>query len=492
MQVTETLNESLKREYKIVIPATEIDTRTTQRLEELKDQVRLPGFRPGKVPLSMMRQRYGKSVLGEVLEKAVQESITEVIDTNGLKPAMQPNVDLVGEVEDGKDLEFTMAVEVLPEIGELDFSSVALEREVAVVAAEKVDEALEDLRQRSKAHEPAEGKVAENGDMAKIDFLGKLDGEPFEGGAAEDYDLELGSGSFIPGFEDQLVGLKAGDAKTVEVSFPEDYPAEHLAGKPVLFEVTVKEIKQAIVPEIDDELAKKFGKETLDELKEAVRGDLQGEYDEVSKAKVKRKLLDALADAYSFDVPEGLVSAEFDGIWGQIQQAKEQGSLEEEDAGKSDEELTTEYRAIAERRVRLGLLLAEVGQRNEINVAQDDLNKALMREMRRYPGQEAAVINYYRNNPQAMDSLRAPVFEDKVCDFILELAKVTEKSVAVDALLADPDADEGEEMPAKKSSKKAASKKAEADAEAGDGKGEEKPKAKKTRAKKSDEASEEG
>ncbi|WP_413203893.1 trigger factor [Rhodospirillum sp. A1_3_36] len=444
MQVTETLNESLKRAYKIVIPATEIDTRTTQRLEELKDQVRLPGFRPGKVPMTLMRQRYGKNVLGEVLEKAVQDSITEVIESNALKPAMQPNIDLVSEVEAGKDLEFTMAVEVLPVIGELDFSIVALEREVAEVAAEKVDEALEDLRQRSKTHEAVEGRVAETGDMANIDFLGKLDGEPFDGGAAEGYDLELGSGSFIPGFEEQLIGLKAGDAKTVEVSFPEDYPAENLAGKPVAFEVTVKEVKQAILPELDDELAKKFGKETVDELKEAVRGDLQGEYDEVSKAKLKRKLLDALADAYSFEVPEGLVSAEFDGIWQQLQQAKEQGSLEDEDASKSDEELTTEYRSIAERRVRLGLLLAEVGQRNEINVAQEDLNKALMREMRRYPGQEAAVINYYRNNPQAMESLRAPVFEDKVCDFILELAKVTDKPVDVDALLADPDANAAE------------------------------------------------
>jgi trigger factor len=485
MQVTETLNESLKREYKIVIPATDIDARTTQRLEELKDQVRLPGFRPGKVPMSMMRQRFGKSVLGEVLEKAVQDSISEVMTSHGLKPALQPSVDLVSEIEDGKDLEFTMAVEVLPEIGDLDFSGLELEREVVEVAAEKVEEALEDLRQRSKAHEAAEDRAAETGDIANIDFLGKLDGEPFEGGAAEGYDLELGSGSFIPGFEEQLVGLKAGESKDVEVSFPEDYPAEHLAGKPVVFEVTVKEVKQAVVPEINDELAKKFGKETLDELKDAVRGDLQGEYDEVGKAKLKRKLLDALADAHVFEVPEGLVSAEFDGIWQQLQQAKEQGRLEEEDANKSDEELTTEYRAIAERRVRLGLLLAEVGQRNQINVAQDDLNKALMREMRRFPGQEAAVINYYRNNPQAMDSLRAPVFEDKVCDFILELAKVSDKAVDVDTLLADPD-EASDEKPAKKASKKKAAK------DEGDAEGEDKPKAKRTRAKKAEEESEEG
>ncbi|MBK1663331.1 trigger factor [Rhodospirillum rubrum] len=442
MQVTETVNESLKREYKIVIPAADIAERSARRLEELKGQMRLPGFRPGKVPMSMLRQRFGKSVLGEVLEKAVQESIREVMTSHELKPATQPDIDLISEVEEGKDVEFTLALEVLPEIGETDFSVLALEREVAEVAADKIEEALETLRQQSKTHEPVtDGRAAAGGDLVVIDFVGKLDGEAFEGGSAEGYDLELGSNSFIPGFEDQLIGATAGEARTVTVSFPEDYPAAHLAGKETVFDVTVKEVKQAVIPELDDDLAKAFGKESAEALREAVKADLQGELDEVSKTKLKRKLLDALADGHDFPVPQTLVDAEFEGIWAQIEKAKTDGQLDEEDAAKSDEDLRADYRKIAERRVRLGLLLADVGQRAQVTVAQEDLNKALMRELRRFPGQEAAVINYYRNNQQAMDSLRAPVFEDKVCAHILALATVTDKPVSVEDLMKDPDED---------------------------------------------------
>ncbi len=443
MQVTETVNDSLKREYKIVIPATDLEARTTSRLEELKGQVNIPGFRRGKVPMSIMRKRFGQSVLGEVLEKAVQDSMQKVIEDNALKPALQPTIDVNEAFEPGADLAITMSLEVLPEVGDVDFASITLERETTQVADEKVEEALGTLAEQRKTNEAIEdARPAASGDVAVIDFLGKRDGEPFEGGAAEDYELELGSGAFIPGFEDQVIGVSVGEEKVITVTFPEDYPAEELAGKDVTFDITLKGLKAPVVPALDDELAKTFGKDSLEELRTTVREDLQKEYDEVSRQKVKRKLLDSLAERCTFDVPQGLVDAEFEGIWQQLSQAKEQGQLDEEDAAKSEDELKTEYRGIAERRVRLGLLLADVGQKNEIKVNQEDLNAALMREMRRFPGQEMAVLNYYRQNTQAMEQLRAPVFEDKVCNFIIELAAVTDKPVSPEELLADSEEEE--------------------------------------------------
>lgn len=442
MQVTETLNESLKREYRIVLPAADIAEKVTARLEDLKGQVSLPGFRPGKVPMSMLRKRFGRGVYGEVLDQAIQDAVEDVMDDNGLKPAAQPKIDFAGELQEDKDVDFTLAMEVLPEIGDPDFSTISLEREVATVPEDKVTEALDMLRKQATTDEPLEeDRPSAKGDVVFIDFVGKLDGEPFEGGTAEDHRLELGSGALIPGFEEQLEGFRPGDETVVTVTFPEDYPAEHLAGKETTFDVEIKDLRRPALPELSDDLAKRYGKETAEELAEWIRGDLQGEFDEASRLKVKRKLLDALSEVVDFPVPEVLVTQEFNGIWQQLEQARESGNLDAEDAAKSEEDLRAEYQGIAERRVRLGLLLAEMGQRNKISVTQEDMNKALFREIRNYPGQEMQVLQFFRENKEAMERLKAPIFEDKVCDFILELAQVTDVPVAPEALMADPDED---------------------------------------------------
>ncbi|WP_041794393.1 trigger factor [Pararhodospirillum photometricum] len=437
MQVTETVNESLKREYKIVLPAADIAERVSARLEELQGQVRLPGFRPGKVPASMLRKRFGKSALGEVLEAAVQDSFRRLIDEKGLRPALQPQIDFPSDVEEGQDVAFTLAVEVLPEIADPDFAALTLERESVAVEDKALDEAVEELRGRMKTFEAtAEGHAAEMGDSVLIDFVGRLDGEAFEGGSSEDFRLELGSATFIPGFEEQLVGVSAGETRTVTVPFPEDYPVDHLKGREAAFEVKVHAIERPVLPEVDEALAKKLGLETVEQVRDEIRKNIQNDYDEACQARLKRRLLDVLAEQSTFEVPEGLLEAEFKSIWDQVSHALEHGHLDEEDKGKSEEQLRTDYRAIALRRLRLGLLLAEVGQRHKVTVAPEDLNKALMREMRRFPGQEAAVINYYRQSKEAMERLRAPVFEDKVCAFILEQASVTEKAISAEELKA--------------------------------------------------------
>lgn len=439
MQITETSADGLKREYKVVIPAQEIETQVNSRLQELSRTVRLPGFRPGKVPLPIVKQRYAQSVMGEVLERAVNDSSQKAIDERGLRPALQPKIQ-VTSFEEGGNLEYDLAVELLPDIEPVDFSTIELERVVAEVDDKQVDETLERLSKSSRDSQPiVEEREARTGDILVIDFAGTLDGEAKPGMDAKDHKLELGSNSFVGTFEEQLVGTKPGDHRTVTVTFPENYGAAEFQGKEAVFEVDVKEIREPAPAVIDDEFAKKFGAEDLSALKQMIKDRIGQDYAGISRSRVKRTLLDKLAETHSFDVPPGMVEIEFETIWNRLQEELKRGGPDADEAGKSEDELRAEYRTIAERRVRLGLLLSEVGRRNNIQVTQDELNRALVAEAQRYPGQEREVFEFFRNTPRAIDNIRAPLFEDKVIDFILELAKVDEKTVSVDELVRDPD-----------------------------------------------------
>ena len=453
MEFTETKAEGLKREFKIAVPAAEIEADLAGRLKELARTVRMPGFRPGKVPVSLLRKKYGSSVMGEVLERAVNDSSSRIMSEKEIRPAVKPKIE-VTNFEEGADLEFTMAVELLPEVENLDFSKIKLERLAVEVDEGEIDKTLERMAGAYKASEPVAAKrKAKLGDIIIIDFVGRVEGEEFAGGKAEDYSLELGSGSFIPGFEDQLVGANAGDKVEVKITFPDDYGAAELAGKESVFEVSVKELHEARPADIDDALAEKMGAKNLEELKKNIRQEHEREFKELSRLRLKRALLDHLADAYDFGIPEGLLESEFDAIWSSYEERLESGE-EKAEKGKSDEELKSEFRAIAERRVRLGIVLAQVGQDNNIQVSQEEINRAIRATAN--PGQQQAVMDYYRDNAQALDAIRAPIFEDKVVDFIIEMASVSDKKVSLDDLLKEPD-----EKPAKKPSrKKAAGKKA--------------------------------
>lgn len=434
MHITETNADGLKREFKIVVPAGQIEDRVESKLKELAQTVQMPGFRPGKVPMPMLRKKYRASLMGEVLESEINAATEKAIADGGLRPAMQPKIE-ISSFEDGKDLEFTVAMEALPEVEPVDFATIALDRPKVEVADAEIDTALSRLAERNEQSEPlpAEHK-AETGDIVAIDFTGKRNGEPFAGGAAQNYQLKLGSNSFIPGFEEQLVGLAAGDEKTIPLTFPEQYHNAELAGQPVDFDIKVHEVRRAQVPPVDDELAKKMGLDDLEALRSAVREQIEREYGALSRTIVKRRLLDALAAAHDFAVPQGMVEVEFEHIWKQVEEDKQHNRLDPEDQGKDDDTLKTEYREIAERRVRLGLLLSEVGRRNNITVTQQDLNRAVVDEARRYPGQEGLVFQYYQKNPDAMNMLKAPIYEDKVVDFVLELAKTTDTPVTPEEL----------------------------------------------------------
>jgi len=470
MQVTETKNEGLSREYTLAITASDFEKTVTQRLEELSKTIQLPGFRKGKVPVSLVRKKFGKDVMGEALDQAVNEAATKVMTDNELRPAMQPKLEIV-KFEEGQDIECTMAVEVMPVIDLGDFSKIKLERQVAEADESEIDKTLERMAESYKSTAPlAKKRKSKAGDTLVIDFCGSVDGEEFAGGKAEDYALELGSNSFIPGFEEQLIGTNAGDELDVKVQFPEEYGADNLAGKDAVFACKVKEIQESIPSAIDDELAKKAGMEDLEALKKAVREQHGQGFAEISKQKAKRTLLDALDVAYDYDLPAGLVESEYDSIVKAAEQAKEAGQeIDEEDL--SDKEREAEYRSIAARRVKLGLLFAEVGRTNDIQVGQDDLQKAILKEAQNYPGQEQMVFKYYQENPEAMQNLSGPVYEEKIVDFILELANVKDVTVSVEALMAENEDD--------KPKKKAAAKKAPAKKAAA-----KKPAAKKAPAKK--------
>ena len=483
MQVTETSAEGLKRAYAIVVDAKDIEGRIDARIGEIARTANLPGFRPGKVPLSLLKQRYGDSVMGEVLEEAVNTGTTQALTDNELRPAMQPKIE-VTKFEKGEDLEYTVEVEVMPTIEPTDFSKIKLERLKVEPGDQEVQDAIQRLADAQKTFVAEEGRKAADGDAVVIDFVGSVDGEEFEGGKAEDYTIELGSGTFIPGFEPQLVGAKAGDHVKVEVTFPEEYGAAELAGKEAVFEVDVKEVKVAEAAVIDDAMAERMGLENLEALQVAIREQIGSDFDNVARTRMKRELLDQLADTHDFDVPEGMVDQEFEAIWQQIEQQRAAGNTEEEDADKSDDELKDEYRGIAERRVRLGLLLADVGEKNNIEVQKEEVNRAMAEQARQFPGQERQFVEFYQQNPEAMNQLRAPIFEDKVVDFVVELAQVTERSVSADELMKEP---EEEAKPKKKAKKKAAPKKKAAktdDDAAAEDKPAKKPAAKKKAAKK--------
>lgn len=440
MQVTETLNQGLKREYKIAVPAAALREKVDGKLNELSHKLKIPGFRPGKVPMSLLKQRYEQSVMGEVLEESVQQSSQQLMTERNLRPAGQPKVELVGEFKDGADLEFSVAMEVIPEVTPMDFTTVSLERVGVEVPETEVEESLKRIAKRQRASDPVDDAAA-NGDITVIDFVGSIDGVEFEGGKAEGHYLELGSGQFIPGFEDQLVGAKKGDKKTVKVTFPAEYGNSDLAGKEASFAVTVQEVRRLKDVPVDDELAKSLGLTDLAELKKQARERIEKEYGAVARARVKRKLLDVLADNHNFTLPDSLVEAEFGAIWQQIEADIKADRLDEEDKGKSEEVLKKEYRDIAERRVKLGLLLSEVGRQNNIQVPNEELSRALIQEAQRYPGQQQQVIEYYQRSPEALNQLRAPLYEEKVVDFILERAKVSERKVSPEAFAAEGEAE---------------------------------------------------
>ena len=431
MQVTETLNQGLKREYKIAIPADQLRNKVDGKLNELGLKLRIPGFRPGKVPMAVLKQRYEQSVMGEVLEESVQQSSQQLMTERSLRPAGQPKVELIGEYKPEADLEFSVAMEVIPEISPMDFTGVSLERVVVDVPESEVDDSLTRIAKRQRSSEAAaDDHAAANGDIAVIDFVGSIDGVEFQGGKADGHHLELGSNSFIPGFEDQLVGAKKGDKKTVKVTFPAEYGNAELAGKNAEFAVTVQEVRVPKDVAIDDELAKSLGLTDLADLKKQARERIEREYGSVARARVKRKLLDVLADNHNFTLPEVLVEAEFGAIWQQIEADMKADRLDEEDKGKSEDDLKKEYREIAARRVKLGLLLSEVGRQNNIQVPNEELSRALIQEAQRYPGQQQQVIEYYQRTPEALNQLRAPLYEEKVVDYILERAKVAERKVS--------------------------------------------------------------
>lgn len=525
MQVTETSAEGLKREFKITVPASEVEDKISRRLGEIGRSVRIPGFRPGKVPLPLLRKRYGPAVRHEVLETTVQGSSAEAMREHNLRPALPPQVEIVSAAE-GADLEYKMSVELLPDMPEPNFTGLGIERLVAEVPEEDLDRAIERLAESQRKTEPVD-RPAESGDLIVIDFVGKIGDVEFPGGKGENVSIELGAGRFIPGFEDQLTGAKAGEDRTIQVTFPADYGAPDLAGKDASFEVKVKEVQQRLPAAIDDSLAEAVGLENLAELRQEVRQRMQRDYDSVARQRVKRALLDKLAERYDFPVPPGMVEMEFNTIWAQYEAEKgrnrmsvgqadansraegpvdaaaliapEETALEgssaqspasaeadkpdehehepaahhatphgtatepldaaaliapEETAleGASDSEpaaseededkVKEEYRRIAERRVRLGLLLAEAGRANNITVTQEELNQALAQEARRHPGYERQVIDFYRKSPEAINNLRAPIFEEKVVDYILELAKPAERKVSPQELMTDASTEE--------------------------------------------------
>jgi len=465
MQVTETAADGLKREYTITVPAGDLEQEITRRLGEIGRQVRLPGFRPGKVPMQILRTRFGPSVRGEVLQSTLQASSAEAISERKLRPALPPKVDIVSAGE-GADLEYKMAIELLPEIPEPSFAELDIERLVVEVPEEEVDGAIERIAEQQRKSEVVE-RPAENGDILIVDLEGRIGEQEIPGAGGKDRQIVLGAGSSIPGFEDQLVGASAGEQRRVRVTFPADYAVADLAGKDADFEVDVKEVRRRSPIAIDDELGQAVGLENLAELRQELRQRLQRDYDAASRLRLKRSLLDKLAEGHDFPVPPGMVDLEFDNIWRQYQAqgepppavagaeatpavgevgAEATPAITDGDAvptaagpGQNDEAARAEYRRLAERRVRLGLLLAEVGRKNNITVTPDEVNQAITREARRHAGYERHVLDFYRQNPGAIDTLRAPIFEDKVIDFIVELAKIGERKITPQELLAMPD-----------------------------------------------------
>jgi trigger factor len=447
MQVTETLSEGLKREYKVVVPAAELDAKVNARLDELKDRVRINGFRPGKVPVTHLKRMYGRATMAEVIEATVRDANNQIVSEHGFKLAADPKVTLPteeGAVEEliaGKtDLNYTMALEIVPPITLADFKTIKLTRLVSDVADAEVDEGIARIAEQNKPYTPkAEGEKAAQGDRVVISYAGTIGGTPFEGGSGDDAPVLIGSNTFIPGFEDQLVDIATGETRTLKVKFPEHYQAENLAGKDAEFVVTAKSLETPGTVAVDDEFAKSLGLESLAKLRDAIKDSLAREHQNMSRQKLKRALLDQLDKLHKFDPPPTLVEEEFDRVWKSVLSEMENEKKTFADEDTTEEKAKAEYRAIAERRVRLGLVLAEIGEKNNITVTDDELNRAVMERVRQFPGQEQRVYDYFRQNPQAAASLRAPIFEEKVVDFLVELASVTENKVPREELYKEED-----------------------------------------------------
>jgi len=438
MQVTETLSEGLKRELKIDIPAGDLATKLEDYMADLKSKANIKGFRPGKVPVGHLKKMYGRQAMAEILSNTIQETTQNVVEERSERPALTPEIDLPEEdaekiMAGDADLSFKMTYDVLPVFEIVDFAGFDIERPVVEIADEEVETQVADIAKNNTPFDTKDG-VAEDGDRVTMSYLGKIDGEAFDGGADENGQLVLGSGQFIPGFEEQLTGLKAGDEKVVEVNFPEDYPAAHLAGKAAAFDVEVKEVAAPGEVTIDDKFAEGLGLESLDKLKEIVRGQIESQFGQMTRQRVKRQLLDKLDDHYSFELPEKLLESEFEIVWRQVEEDMKRNEKAFEDEDTTEDEAKAEYRKIAERRVRLGLVLSEIGEKNDIQVTDEELQRALYDRVRQFPGQEQQVFDYYKNNQQALASLRAPIYEEKVVDFMLELANVTDKTVTKEEL----------------------------------------------------------
>jgi trigger factor len=477
MQVKELKKEGLSVEMEVTLGAKELDAQVDERLQEYAKTMKLPGFRPGKVPVAILKQRYGRAVMGEVLEKAVNDSTAKVLKEQNIRPALQPKIE-IKQFDEGKDLTYTMQVETLPEFKVADLKALKVEKPTTKPEKKAVDEALERVAKQRQKTKPVEtARATKKGDILTIDFAGRTEeGIAHPGMASEGHRLELGSNQFIAGFEDQLVGKKKGDKVEVKVTFPDPYHSAELAGKPAIFDVTLQDIHEAVPAEINDEFAKSLGFETEAALREAVEKQMQSEYDQLGRMKMKRSLLDALDSSHSFEVPAGMLDLEFSSIKQQI--AMERPDQAKDGNVKLSKEEEEELKAIAERRVRLGLILSEVGRANNITVSDQELQRAVITEAQRYPGQEADVFNYYSKNRQALESLRAPVFEDKVVDYIVSQANVTEKNVTLEELTAEDEESYLE-------TKKGGSKKSSAKKEKADDAGEEAPK-KKAASKKKD------
>jgi trigger factor len=449
MQVVEKSGEGLSRVYGVTVPVKELTDRLDARIAEITPTLNIKGFRPGKVPTAHVRRLYGKDLMREVMQQTLSETTQKVLDDNKVRPAGEPNLTPEGdlnEVIEGKaDLAYEIAVDIMPDFEAIDPASLKLSRPVYAPTDKEVDEAVAELAKQNRTYEPRTGKTvkAKDGDQLLIDFIGRTDGEAFEGGTATDVELTLGSGQFIPGFEEQLIGAKPDSDATVKVTFPAEYQAAALAGKDAEFEVKVKEVRAPVDSPADDAFAARLGIENLEKLKELVKGNLESEYAGASRFKLKRALLDQLDTKHDFPLPPKMVEAEFGQIWQQVQQDKEAGGLPPEDAEKTEEQLEKEYRKIAERRVRLGLVLAEIGRANNVTVSEQELNQAIMNEARKYGPQAQQVFDLLRQNPNAQAQLRAPIFEDKVVDLMVEKATVKDKKVSKDELMKEDDLPEG-------------------------------------------------
>lgn len=473
MQVIETLAEGLKREIKVVIPAKDMEQQMNERLADAKDKVRINGFRPGKVPVAHLKKVYGKSIMAELVNEIVRDRPSAILSERGEKSATQPSIKMTEDEAEAEkilsaqaDLEFTLSYEVIPPIELQPTNGIKVTREVVEVSEDEVNEQIQKIAESARTFEKKEGAAAD-GDRVTMNYLGKVDGVAFDGGAAEDADLVLGSNRFIPGFEDQLVGVKAGDEKTITVTFPSEYPAANLAGKEATFDITVKEVAAPAAIELNDELASKLGVESLDKLKEIVRGQIEGQYGNVTRQKVKRQILDQLDEQYKFETPASLVDAEFENIWRQINTDLAQSGKTFADEETTEEEAREEYRKLAERRVRLGLVLSELGEKAGVEVTEEEMQRALYAQLQQFPGQQREILDFFRNTPGAAASLRAPIFEEKVIDQLLTEIEVTDKTVSKEELLAEDEDDS--EGASKADKKKAAPKKKAAKAEASEG-----------------------